>query len=244
MLLQIINAAGSLSVKKTVLWSLIICLPVLTAACGTSRTGRDSGGAPFVQGAKSVEVISSTPESVTSKDESFKTILVVVLVPRESMRKSTEDAMVRHLLDANIGAVPSYQALSPGHDLTKEFLEEQLKDTGVDAVLMLRLVDMETKIAPEDDRTVNPGADEAMPALYGGRDMYGYYHNMALSGNMRDVNIVNREVQVNVRLFCFADAKQVWQGEFKVFNQPSASGVIGKIAQSTIDQLREKNLVK
>ncbi len=105
-----------------------------------------------------------------------------------------------------------------------------MKDIGVDNI-------------KDESLAVQPGADEALPGIYGGRDLYGYYHNMALPENKGDFNVKNRRVQIVAKLFALEDASQVWQGNLKILNE-SVSQLVKSIAQTVIKQLKEQEFIK
>lgn len=225
--------------KVVILVSVCLAVSVSFAGCGGAVT--ESNNERFVQGGKSLETVSS----VTGEHQgnAYNTILVLGLMQRESVRESVEDAMVKRLVDAKVGAVPSYQALSPDKEITKEFLESQLKDTGVDAVLTVRLKDIGTEITPASRKEIPSSIDEPPVNDFGGRDFYGYYADAVVAVQSPGFAIVNERVEVLTRLFAVEDAAQVWQGKFTTFNPNNRTSIVNEIATQILEQLSNEGMI-
>lgn len=221
---------------------IFLSVILLIIGCRTSNPNIDSYGNPYTPGYKSVESITKSYDTDSSEEVKFKTTLIISFVPGKEQRKSMEDALVKLLIESGAGAVASYQALLPEKEITKEFLKEQLKDTGIDSVLTVSLIDMGTDKVSKVEKDIQPGADEVLPAIYGERDLYGYYHNMGLPRNRGNFDVKNSRVQVDVKLFEAVDGKEVWYGNFKVFNK-SYKQIVKSIGSETLSRLKELKFI-
>ncbi|HET9325835.1 MAG TPA: hypothetical protein VFQ05_03605 [Candidatus Eisenbacteria bacterium] len=142
----------------------------------------------------------------TAANRSFKKIAVVGVTPKTSARRIYEDTFAQELQSRGITPVTSYSFAGEGQ-LDKDAAVAKLKELGVDAVIVTRLIDQETY------QTYYPptySAVAAPSAYYGG--WYGYYSMgysyMSTPGYTEE----NKVFRLETNLYDVTNDKLAWSG--------------------------------
>jgi hypothetical protein len=138
----------------------------------------------------------------------LRKVLVVGVTKRADVRRPFADGFVAALKAKGIDALPSYESDPDLAPEGAERLKVLVGRTGVDGVLVTRLVRRETKAQ------YVPGAP---PPAYIGMNMYGYYPRV-WTGYYDPPMVVESEiVTAEVNLFRAANEKLVWAATTETF---------------------------
>ena len=181
-------------------------LMLLLAGCGPSTKIEKTWTDP-----------SFTKESV----QSVKKVLVMGLLNDESTRRIAEDKMVAAF--KNVTAVQSYSYLSAS-DTDRNAVEAKLKQDGFDAVIVMRLanVDKSTSYVPG--------------TTYGG--WYGYRYGS--SGYYTE----DKTYYVETNFYSIPEAKLLWSGTTSSLNPSKLDHTLDDIINTLKAQLQSQGLVK
>jgi hypothetical protein len=220
-------------------------LRIFLAVCGLSI---GCGAAP--QNPESVQQWQATPGTTTKIEQDakpvegrFRTLLVVGVINSQGIRKEFEDKMEAMLKQGNVGAAASYEVLPEGAEVTREVIGQAIADTGIDAVLVTRLVAArdEKKEAAE----AKPG-QERTPIPFDGQgpsDIYGYYSHAFQSASASDLSFTERIVDLETRLFEVKEGKSVWSAVQTATNPGKRERFIETLCAKIIQELTDANLI-
>ena len=126
----------------------------------------------------------------------LKSIMVISVTKRASIRRTLEDEFVLEFEAKNVRGVPSYTLIPEDGEVAKERLAQAVKESGVEGVLITRLVKVERRTQ------VYPG-----PPYLG---FYGYYSS-AWVGYYEPPQIYTYDVvTAETNLFDAATDRLVW----------------------------------
>jgi len=136
----------------------------------------------------------------------YKKVVVVGVTPRTSIRRMYEDGFVADLKSRGIEGIASYSIVGEG-EIDKDAATATLKEAGVDAVIVTRLIDMqtvETYYPPTYSATMAPAP------YYGG--WYNYYSAgysyMSSPGYIAEDQVY----KIETNLYDLATDKLAWSG--------------------------------
>jgi hypothetical protein len=231
---------------KIILFSIMIIL----AGCGPEIYERN--GEMFVKAPKSMEATVTGEgnggnhgnQNNGNQNKMFKTVMVLGIMPRYEVKKSVEDEFVKEMENASIGAVASYQALLPDTPITKEAVSAQLKDTGVDGVLVLKLKDIVREIKqPVSGGDAQPFEHDDSNDEMGERDLFDYWNAGVSSNGTAEFASASEEVEVLVRLYSLDTGKFVWQGKYTATNFGGRMEITKSIALMVLKALSDGGFV-
>lgn len=192
----------------------LLLLVVVTAACSRSRM---------------VEVWQD-PEHLKP---AYASVLVVAVTDNQDLRRTIENAFVQALRERGVTAVPDYEVLPAGAPLDRPTVERIVADAHLDAVLAVRIRDIDKRTA---------GAN-APAARYGDRsyagDFYGYYR-AAMAPPPTEYALVTLESSV----FDSHTAQRVWSAttETKAFRDPRSEKT--ELAELVVKKLVQQQIVR
>ena len=160
---------------------------------------------------------SFTPATV----QSYKKILVMGLLKDESTRRIAEDKMVAAF--KNVTAVQSYSYLQPADTIRGE-VEDKLKKDGFDAVVIMRLADVDKSVS------YVPGTG------YGG--WYGYRYSSP--GYYQE----DKTFYVETNFYSLPDTKLLWSGTTSSVNPNKLDRTIDDVINTLKGQLQKQKLIK
>jgi len=111
--------------------------------------------------------------SPTYSGQHFKKVLVIGMSNDPAIRDDFEEAMSNRLKSAGVHAVPGYNILlrPKSAKMIPDYLQEQIKEHNIDAVLVTRLVSV------TNNSTYVPGQAYTLPYPYY-NSFWGYYNNV------------------------------------------------------------------
>lgn len=193
----------------------LLLLVVVTAACSRSRV---------------VEVWQD-PEHLKP---AYASVLVVAVTDNQDLRRTIENAFVQALRARGVTAVPDYEVLPAGAPLDRPTVERIVADAHLDAVLAVRIRDIDRRTA---------GAN-APAARYGDRsyagDFYGYYRAAMVPPPPTEYALVTLESTV----FDSHTAQRVWSAttETKAFRDPRSEKT--ELAELVVKKLVQQQIVR
>ena len=202
---------------------LLFLLAVLTASSG-----------------KSVKIITSWLNP-NYEGQTFHKILVIGVAQNLEVRADFEDEMAAQIARPGIETIPGNHILlrpEPGAELNLDYLRGQVRDNHIDAVVVSRLLKVDTKV------TTVPSSIYVAPFPYY-YSFYGYlgavYPMIYDPGYTREDTTVS--VETNVYATSKPDGDLVWNGVSKSFNPKSAKKVADGLVKEVPKQMEKDGLL-
>jgi hypothetical protein len=164
----------------------------------------------------------------------FKKVLVMGLSPNEGRRRAFESKMVEQFEKQNVGAISSSDYMPLDEKLTEENFATYFGDTGVDCILVSRLVG-------EDKATIyTPGYSYSVPSPYY-NDLHGYYDTWwgvaSSPGYMTTYDVVKIETNLYSQ-----GKKLIWTGISETFDFRDALDGIESFSKVVVPRLVKNGL--
>lgn len=170
------------------------------------------------------------------KDESFqgtiRKVAVVGVFSRPAIRNLFEDEFVRQLKARGVDAVASYTFL-PADELShKELVISKIKESGVDAALVTRLVDRKTV------ESYVPGQVYAVPRPY-------YYWGPYFDYIYQPGYMVREEyAYAETNIYDTTNEKLIWAARSQTLLSGSDSSLIQSFVRIMTDKMAEDGLIR
>jgi hypothetical protein len=167
-------------------------------------------------------------------------ILIIGMSENPQIRVDFEDDLSSAIVKDGLEAVPGYSILFRTHsaELDRDYLQSQIRDFKIDAVLVSRLVKVDKKT------TYVPGHNYTVPYPYY-RSFYGYYgtvyHQVYSPDYLREDTTVR--VETNFYAATPQDGLLVWTGTSDSFNPKSAQKVIDGLVKLIVKELKTQNIL-
>ena len=180
------------------------------------------------------------------KGKAFRNFLVVGITKDPGVRRVFEDIFTAELRNRGLQATASYTVTPPDQPVTKDLLTEAVKETGADAVVTTRVVNIQqqTSVTPGyvDTYGAGPGPyPYAYPYMYPQRDLYTYY---GASQVIQPPTVQTYEVAtLETVLFDVADASMVWSGTSTTFETNQTVTVSKDLSKLIIQSLAKAGLI-
>ena len=160
----------------------------------------------------------------------FKKILVLGMSERPGERRLFEEEFVRRLdMRHGVDAVPSTGLIDEQSELDTERITEAIKGTGIDAVLVTRLVS-------EEKRKRN------QPARSGSFD--DYYFRASRTIRSKDYITEHTIAKLETNVYTAETMTLVWSGATETFNPPnSIAKTIAELATIVVESLAENEML-
>jgi len=165
---------------------------------------------------------------------SFKKIMVIGVSKQTSIRRTFEDEFVAQLKAIGIDAVPSYDFIPEAGQVPESRLKEMVKQAGADAVIITRLIRVETK------------ADVA-PGPYGPFPGFGFYrwYSSAWVGFYEPPRLNFYDIYISeTSLYDVAKDQLVWSGIAKTSELGDIGKEIKEYVEIIIKELNNRNLLR
>ena len=193
-----------------------------------------------VSSAKSVKMITSWFNE-NYKGQTFHKILVIGVAQNPEVRADFEDAMAAQIARPGIQTIPGNQILlrpDPKAKPDLDSLRTQIRDNGIDAVVVSRLLKIDKKV------TSIPSSTYIAPFPYY-YSFYGYlgavYPVVYDPGYTREDTTVS--VETNVYATSKPDGDLVWTGVSNSFNPKSAEKVADGLVKVVPKQMEKDGLL-
>lgn len=173
------------------------------------------------------------------KGPAFNKFLIIGLFSDDNNRRYFETEFSKHLAADGVQNVTSYKLIPnpEDHDEKKE-LEQLIKSTGADAVLVARFMGIDKK------ETYVPPRTETVPTMGYGYGLYGYYNYSYATtyrpGYTRKDDIATLDTSV----FATSNSQQVWNGKTESANPKGDGKAIKEVAAAIIKELKKSGLLK
>lgn len=192
-------------------------------------------GATLATG-KSTRLVTSwkNPEYSGSR---FHKILVLGMSEKAGVRADFEDALSKLVTRDGIEAIPGNTILLRPEDTTLDinYLKTQIREFKIDAVIVSRLVKVETNV------TYVPGQMYTLPCPYY-RSFYGYYGAVYPVVYSPDYLREDKTVRVETNVYDTRtpDGTIVWTGTSDTFNPRSVDKAIDGVSKLIVKELQKE----
>jgi hypothetical protein len=158
-------------------------------------------------GCASTQLVSSWQDPRFSGPPLTK-ILVIGVTKQAGIRRTFEDEFVRQLQARGVQAVPSYSLIPEDGEVPKDRLAQAVKDSGVEGVLISRLVKV------EKEAQIYPGGYTGPPYV----GFYGFYSNSWV-GFYEPPQVYSYDVvTAETNLFDARSDTLIWSGTTETFS--------------------------
>ena len=174
----------------------------------------------------------------------IKKILILGLSDKAVIRGSFENHLVKRLEAQGVKAVASSSILAPNVKLDKETFQLHFKDQGFDAVLVTRLLKVDTTTTNYNSSSysgmyASPYAYRSgMPGSYGG--FYGYYGGAYDYAYSSSYSVQSLTVRVETNIYETQNAKLIWSGVSKTFNPAGSEDAINSLSKQLAYRLKKQ----
>ncbi len=190
--------------------------------------------------AKSAKIVTSwfNPEY---HGQTFRKVLVIGVARDTAVRADFEDAMAAEIKRDAMETIPGNQILlrpDPAAKVDLDYLRQQIRDNGIDVVVVTRLLKVDRKLISIPSSTyIAP-----FPYYY---SFYGYLG--AVYPIMYDPGYEREDITVRIETNVYATSKPdgdlVWTGVSESFNPKSAKKVADALVQEVPKQMEKDGLI-
>ena len=170
----------------------------------------------------------------------FHRILVLGMSAKPGVRADFEDALSKLVARDGVEAIPGNTILlrPEGTHLDMNYLKTQIRDFKIDAVIVSRLVKVESST------TYIPGQAYVVPYPYY-RSFYGYYGAVYPVVYSPDYLSTDTRVRVETNVYASTapDGELVWTGISDTFNPSSADKVIDGLSKLLVKELQKESVL-
>jgi hypothetical protein len=170
----------------------------------------------------------------------FRRILVLGMSAKPGVRADFEDALSKLVARDGVEAIPGNTILlrPEGTHLDMNYLKTQIRDFKIDAVIVSRLVKVESST------TYIPGQAYVVPYPYY-RSFYGYYGAVYPVVYSPDYLSTDTRVRVETNVYASTapDGELVWTGISDTFNPSSADKVIDGLSKLLVKELQKESVL-
>ena len=191
-------------------------------------------GAALLSGCATSERIVKVFEDPNFDAGPFTRILVVGVHEDRGIRRQFENSLVAAMNTTGPAAVASLSLMSADDPIERDPVVAAVRETAADAVLITRLVDVESTTSVQGGRSA--GADAVR------RDNNFFRYDYVEYQDPMSVTTV-RTVILSTDLYNVADENKIWSVESTSFDKGSVYGLIDGSSQSITDQLRRDGLI-
>jgi hypothetical protein len=168
----------------------------------------------------------------------YTRILVVGAHAETATRRTFEDSVVRALAAVGTEARSSLAVMDAAQDIDRESVIAAVRETGADAVLVTRVVDIKTQSEIDQGQTQAEVARRSDVPL---ADFFRYEY--VESADAMTVTTV-RTVILETDVYDAASEKKVWGVESTSFDKQTAYGVIDGVARAITAELARDGLIQ
>jgi hypothetical protein len=175
----------------------------------------------------------------------LKKILIIGIAEKPAIKRLFEDEFSRQLKTRGIDAVQSYTVIPADKMSDKEFVQNEVKDMKIDAVLVTRLVDkkpVETYYPPETmypEPTPPPYHPPVYPPVYHG-GWYGYYYDNYRYVTTPGYKVEDQMLILETNLYDAGTDKLIWSALSDTLVQTFEGGIDNSMIKSFIEVIMKK----
>ena len=195
-------------------------------------------GALLLFGCASSDRVVKIYEDAAFAGDPFNRILVVGAHEEVGNRRQFENSLVTVLNENGPVAVASLSVMQADEPIDRDALIVAVRETGADAFMITRLLDVESSSTVEGGRVTAEAQRRNDIALV---DFFRYDY-----AEYRDPMTVTtvRTVILLTDLYNVADEAKIWSVESTSFDKASVYGVIDGASRGITDQLRRDQLIR
>ena len=170
----------------------------------------------------------------------FHRILALGMSAKPGVRADFEDALAKLVARDGVEAIPGNTILLRPEDtkLDLNYLKTQIREFKIDAVIVSRLVKVETNV------TYIPGQAYSMPYPYY-RSFYGYYGALYPVVYSPDYLREDKTVRIETNVYDTRspDGEIVWTGISDTFNPRSPDKAIDAVTKLIVKELQKESIL-
>jgi len=168
----------------------------------------------------------------------FSNVLVVGAHEDSDVRRRFENSVVRSLSAAGTDAISSIETMGSGQDITREALIAAAGTSGSDAVLITRLVDVQSQVEIEEGRStaVAQRRSDVPLADFFRYDYAEYQDPMTITTVLT--------VVLATDLYSLADETRIWSVESTSFDKATVDATIDGASRAISDALSRDGLIQ
>jgi hypothetical protein len=224
-------------IQKKVALTMMTFFFVGACGGGQNRTPMASGNP---------EIATSTSTKVT-KDYDYQggaltKVLIIGVLADPQLKLVFENTLVTQFRNAGRESVAAHTILPLDQELTKELIRSRIVDTGIDGVLITRLVGA-GMVQQETLRTNAPTEPNAAldDTKSSDSDMYGHYSSVYQTVHAPGYAVDTP--QVEVKLFEVKEETAVWNLTRSIENPHGRSQIIEQLGETIVESLLEQGLM-
>ena len=169
----------------------------------------------------------------------FKKVFVIGLASNETSRRVFEDIMVARLQATGVQAVPAYQFIPEDAPVPEPVLEDAVRKSGADAMLMTRLLGVNTQTNVSTVMVPGPVMGPGFGPGWGGPGWWGAYNSWWAVPQVTTYQIATAETT----LFDTSTRRIVWSATSETFNPQSVQQEAPGLANKVIAELQSRKLL-
>ena len=170
------------------------------------------------------------------RDDNFRgtirKVVVIGIFKEPDTRKIFEDEFADRLRARGVDATASHKIIPDAELPDKDVVLGKVRKLGADAVLVTRVVDMET------EKNYVPGQAYAVPTYYG---YYGAYYSYSYRPGYTETK---GSAYLETNLYNVGDEKLIWSGRSKTKLSATRYELIQAFVKTMLDGLSEAKLIR
>ena len=189
---------------------------------------------------KSSKLVMSWKSPNYTGGKKFQRVLALGLSDKTKIRADFEDALAAELAEAGVEAIPGNTILlrPEGMEPDLNYLKTQIQENKIDAVVVSRLVKVETNV------TYVPSTPYVVPSPYY-MSLYGYYG--ALYSTVYSPGYLKEEkkvrIETNLYINSSVEGELIWTGVSDTFNPSNVDKAINGLVKVVIKQMRSEGVL-
>lgn len=192
--------------------------------------------------APTVTSVNTTWDDVSYDSTQIKKILVIALSSDPSVRRTFEEGMQKQLATTGVRVVTNLDGIDISDKTNRKVLDKALRRQGVDAILVSRLVAVESKNKYIPGRVDYVPTYDYVPGQFNGPygiydSFYGYfpptYQTVYTPGYLKNTKIV----RVETNIYETKGNKLVWSAVSKTFDPTSTADALNSLEKAIASQL-------
>jgi hypothetical protein len=163
-------------------------------------------------------------------------VFVMGLAKDQTLKRLYEDEFVSQLKSRNVLAFPSYSVIPQEKMGDEGFIRDKIKELGVDASIVTRLVDSKTV-----QKYYPPQMYYVPPPHY--RGWHGYYMNSYQYMVSPGYTATEQTVVLETNVYSTQNDQLIWSALSETFVEGSAKNLINSLVNKLVDDMAAKNLL-
>ena len=204
--------------------AVLLSAMLLVAACGGGTKFAGTWTNPEFEGKQEVD-----------------DVLVLAIAENETSRRMFETELATALEKQGITAHPSTQFHPQAEQLSEEAADALIKERGIEAVIVTRLLDVDRKDVYVPPTTYVSSYPSYGRPYYG--SYYGYYSYGYTVSHDPGYSYETVTVTLETNLYDAATSDIIWSGQSNTFDPGSVQDVVGPTVQIIVEELVSRKLL-